>query len=221
MRLLLLFFLLPTFSIGQNHLRVSIQTKVGMGWWIYTQGQYEGDTTGYIGYRRSHASMTLGHSLDVSYAFKKVSIGSNFIYGQFLDKKLFDSKYTIFNLLADTVSATKIVTFYQPGITLEYYFVKNEQFEWAPHIELGYFGIKTTHPDKSNFGFKGYVNIGFMHRWWFKRSWGVSFIPIYNRALILPKNSPNKGERHDIFSFTAGFGLHYRFLSPVKNSSDE
>ncbi len=220
MRLLLIFLLFPLLAMGQNSVRVSIGTKAGMGWWIYNQGQFDGDTSGFVGYRRSHASVALGYSIDVSYVFKKVSIGAHFGYGQFFDKKLFDSKYSIFNLIADTVS-NGIVATYQPGLCIEYYFIKNQKFEWAPHLELGYLGINTTHPDKDNFGFQGYLNIGFMHRWWFKKNWGLSFMPIYNRSLILPKKPIAKGEKHDIFSFTAGFVLHYRFLNKKEVEKDE
>lgn len=213
MRLLLLLLLFPLLSVGQNSFRASIGAKAGMGWWIYNLG-HNADTA-FIGYKRSHASPAIGYTVDLSYAVKKFSFGVHGTYGQFIDRKLFDSRYTIFNKLADTVSGTKIVSTYQPGVSLEYFIVKSEKFEWAPHLEFGYLGIKTTHPDKANFGFQGYVNIGFMHRWWLGEHWGISFLPIYNRAFILPKNG-NAGERHDLFSFTAGFGLHYRVITKRK-----
>lgn len=220
MRLLILCILFPLLSAGQNSFRANVNVKTGLGWWIYKQGVYTGDTTGYIGYRRSHASLALGYTLDMSYNFKKLNLGFQVTYGQFIDKTLFDSRYSIFNLVADTIS-TGIVSSIQPGLSVEYLIIKKQKFEWAPHVEFGYLGIKTTHPQKSNFGFQGFLNIGFMHRWWLNKNWGLSFLPIYNRALILPKKPAPKGERHDIFSFTAGFGVHYRIVNKQRRADVE
>lgn len=210
MRILLAFLLFPFLTVGQNTLLLSAKVNTGIGWWSYKKGMLVADTMGLAGYGRSHASMMSSYTLDVSYATKKLAIGFGGTYRQLWDNRMIYSTHTSSSRNIDT-TAKKAVNFIQFGLLADYFVYRANKFEFGPHLEIGTSNMISIYPKNAAFRFQGYWSFGLLHRWWFSKQWGVTFLPSYSQTIALPQAETAPGERHDIYGVSMGLGLNYRF----------
>lgn len=204
---------MPFAAIGQQSITVNGHAYSGIGQWSYNKGYSDGDSTGLVGYGRSHSSLMSAFSIEVSYRCKKSAVGINGTYRQLWDKNMIGSTHSRYHRDIDSISLNS-VNFIQLGISGEYYLISKQHFEFGPRLDIGYSQIQTL-LDKQ-YGLQGYWSVSIIGRWWMSERWGLTFQPTYHQTFALPKKEAAPGERHDIYGVLAGLSINYR----IKLSSE-
>lgn len=199
---------LPTLpSYAQNtQLAVEFTPTGEMGWWVYDRGVdsihrgYDRTSLAFIGGWESRLYLSLGERWKLS--------------GEYTFRMLVDHDMTLAesprgNNLEYDISVGNTVNLTRIGLGTEYKLVTRNRYTFSPYLTAGIFGIKTIHPEASNFGAKTWWEVGVSHIFQLNKGLFFTIKPRYNTMTIRVKTPEFPGEVHKIYGFGLGFGLRF------------
>ena len=185
----------PTIFIGGS-------AGVSSGWWLYTLG------TG-AGIDRTDNVPVLTFEAEGLVEFSRFGLGLGVGYGLLFDNVMEEFEDTPAQRRKYAI-ADKYLEAVQYNLLLEYSLFSNDKYILAPQVKFGGFDLKTTHPEKDNFGDQYFFELSALNQFRISQKCHFTLRPFYQSKVITVKEAKIPGEQHRIFSLGLSFGVRYQ-----------
>ncbi|MDX2302661.1 MAG: hypothetical protein NW226_07660 [Microscillaceae bacterium] len=202
------FCFLPASLFAQHEItpRLILELSSGadLGWWLYQKGSVNSFLD--QGQDYTHHSATIGIELDLLYRLGRWRLGLGMSYGGFFEDEMNGTRNSEFVVDEYLITEGAAVQFFRYNLQAEYILIQKNKFSLGPQIKYGWFEINTSHPEKENFGYRSYWEVGLQHEFKLKKIY-LFFRPKYQVSTILPKEEKQPEEKHKIYGIGLQIGL--------------
>lgn len=203
--LLLTIFLLPFYLIAQPKAKkLLLEASLGthLGWWLYQKGSVNSFLD--QGQDYTHHAFIPSLDLGVLYNFKVAKVGIGVTFSALIEDEMnTEIEGLIFGEYPIAEKSVQFRKYYAQG---EYHLINGPKYRLAPHFRIGWFQIKSDHPEEDNFGRRIFYEIGLQNEFQLDRII-LFFRPQYGFASILPKEENYPDEKHKIYQVGIQFGI--------------
>ena len=183
-----------------------------MGRWIYDKGQSEDVGGFHQGYDRTHLAIYVPIGAQINYDWKKWSIGLMASISWLGDDELVSSTTRVIVPREYFITDGSNIRFQNYGLMLERSIIDRPRYRLRASGFVGSFRSEQDHPREEFFDRHYFIDLGFSNEIYLSKNWFILLRPVFKRKLISTKDSPFRGESHEIISFGLDYGFGFRIF---------
>ncbi|MEM6803703.1 MAG: hypothetical protein AAF696_20025 [Bacteroidota bacterium] len=210
---ILLLLMLPSLAQSPNsQLQFSFFSGASMGRWMYDKGLSDPVDGFHQGYDRTHLAPYVPIGLQVSYRWKKWTIGAAASISWLGDDELISSTTRIIVPREYFITDGSDIRFSNYMLFLERTLIDRSRYKLKAAIFTGSFRSVQDHPRKDLFTGRYILDLGLTNEIYVSENWFILIRPVYKRKHIGTKDSPFIGESHEIISFGIDYGFGFNIF---------